>query len=183
MNATAGGGDVSLTLRNYASGTSSIYLNNNNTLQSKLVSDALGNVNMYSYTGTSFIKFYCGATPYFQITNAGGANVSDARFKTNVSTITNAVSTISQLNGVYFNMIDDTTNTQQMGFIADAVKLVVPQVVVPSFDQNGDELNFIVYCKLTALLVEGCKAQQIMINNNISSITSLNSRLTILENI
>jgi hypothetical protein len=31
MNASSGGGDVSLTLRNFASGTSSLYLNTNNT--------------------------------------------------------------------------------------------------------------------------------------------------------
>ena len=73
-------------------------------------------------------------------------------------------------------MIADTTNTPQMGFIADEVKLVVPSVIVPSFDENGDELNFMVYCKLTALLVEGIKEQQTTIN-------SLNTRLSVLENI
>ena len=183
LNASALNGDVSLSLKNLVSGTTSLYFNNNNTLQSRIYTDAIGNMNLSCYTGTSFIKFYCGTSPFFQITNAGGANISDARFKTNVSTITDSISTISQLQGVKFSMISDTTNTIQMGFIADAVKLVVPEVVVPSVDENGDELNFIVYCKLTALLVEGIKQQQQMINNNISSISSLNSRVSVLEGV
>ena len=92
-------------------------------------------------------------------------------------------------------MLADTANTQQMGFIADDVKNVVPQVVVPGTDENGDELNFMVYCRLTSLLTEGVKEQQLTINsnissisylnttinNNISSITSLNDRISILE--
>ena len=89
-------------------------------------------------------------------------------------------------------MIEDTTNSLQMGFIADAVKLVVPEVIAPSVDENGDELNFKVYCKLTALLVEGIKelnnnyissvsSLNTIINNHTSSITSLHTRVDVLE--
>ena len=185
MNASSGGGDVSLTLRNFASGTTSLYLNNNNnnTLSSRLFTDALGNVSMQAYTGTSSIRFLCGSTPYFQITSAGGANISDARFKTNVSNITDAISTITQLQGVYYTMLSDPTNTQQIGFIADDLKPIVPQVISTGVDENGDEINFMVYCRLTSLLVEGIKEQQQQIHNNISSISSLHTRLSILENV
>jgi hypothetical protein len=183
------GGDSNFKVQNTASGTSSLYLATNGTLNSRLYSDALGNLNLQSYTGTSYIKFYCGSTAYYQVTNAGGANVSDARFKTNVSNITDAISKVSGLQGVYFSMVDDTTNRMQMGLIANSVLPVVPEVVIIDNDGDDDDHGgddddndtcYLCYDKLVALLM---KEQQIMIDNNISSISSLNTRLSILENV
>jgi len=45
INSTVGGGDVSLALKNYASGTSSLYLSTNNTMNSSIYQNELGNVN------------------------------------------------------------------------------------------------------------------------------------------
>jgi len=176
MNASSTS-DISLTVRNFASGTSSLYLNSNNTLSSRLYQAADTTLFMQAYTNTSTIKFYNGTNYSFYITTAGGANASDASLKTNVSNITNAISTISQLQGVNYTLIDDPDNKPQIGFIADSVQNIVPQVVVPTEDANGNPLKFMIYCKLTALLTEGIKEQQTTINNNISSISYLNTTI------
>ena len=161
-----GGGDASLKIQNLVSGTSSLYLANNTTLNSRLYSDALGNLNLQAYTSTSNIKFYCGALAYYQITSAGGSNVSDRRFKENIINIINPLELIQQLQGIYFNMINDSK--QQLGLIADDVKVVIPQVIVES-----DDVNYLCYDKLVALLIEGIKeikSRVEILENKISSI-------------
>ena len=178
MNATAGGGDVSLRIRNYASGTSSLYLNNNNTLSSRINSDALGNIIITSYTNTSTIKFYSGSTIDYTISSTGGANGSDVRWKTDVANITNALDKINNLQGKTF-ILNNNPN-RQMGFIAQDVISVVPEAVyIDTSDENN--YHFLYYDRLVALMNEGIKEQQQMINNNISTITSLITRVSILE--
>ena len=121
---------------------------------------------MQAYTSTSNIKFYCGALAYYQITSAGGSNVSDRRFKENIINIINPLELIQQLQGIYFNMINDSK--QQLGLIADDVKVIIPQVIVES-----DDVNYLRYDKLVALLIEGIKeikSRVEILENKISSI-------------
>jgi hypothetical protein len=178
MNATAGDGYVSLRIRNYASGTSSLYLNNNNTLSSRINSDALGNIIITSYTNTSTIKFYSGSTIDYTISSTGGANGSDVRWKSDVANITNALDKINNLQGKTF-ILNNNPN-RQMGFIAQDVISVVPEAVyIDTSDENN--YHFLYYDRLVALMNEGIKEQQQMINNNISTITSLITRVSILE--
>jgi hypothetical protein len=116
----------------------------------------------YQTTTTSGThKFYSGSTLSYTITSAGGANGSDSRWKTEVENITNALSKIGQLQGKTFILNDSPT--RQMGFIAQEVKLVCPEVIV--IDENSDDhWHFMQYDKLTALLCEGIKEQQVMIS-------------------
>ena len=137
MNATAQNADVSLTLRNYASGTSSLFLNTNNTLPSRIQADALGNIVITSYTNTSTIKFYSGSTIDYTISSTGGANGSDARWKTDVANITNALDKINNLQGKTF-ILNNNPN-RQLGFIAQEVISVVPEAV---YIDTSDENNY-----------------------------------------
>lgn len=112
-----------------------------------IYSDATGNLDIQSYTGTSNIKFCGGSTAYYQTTSSGGANVSDRQFKENIINVNNAFDKIENLQGVYFNMIG--SDKRRLGLIADETKQVIPQVVVVS-----DGVNFLRYDKLVALLIE-----------------------------
>ena len=103
-------------------------------------------------------RFYCAGTNYYQITNAGGANVSDRRYKTDVVNITDALSKIAQLQGITFKMQD--VEKRQMGFVAQDVESIVPEVV----QVGDDDTRFMSYDKLTALLVEGIKEQKAQID-------------------
>ena len=119
-------------------------------------------------TGSQHL-FYCGGTAYYRINSAGGANVSDKRFKSEVEPISNALATVQQLQGITFKMQD--LEKRQMGFIAQDVADIVPEVV--SYDEGCDS-HFLSYDKLTALLCEAIK--ELSTEN-----TALKARLDSLE--
>jgi hypothetical protein len=82
---------------------------------------------------------------------------SDARVKKNITPITNSLELIKQIEGIKFHRIEqDDDAKQQIGFIAQNLNKVLPEVVI------GDE-KFgygVSYGNITALLVEAVKAQQ-----------------------
>jgi len=96
--------------------------------------------------------------------NAGGEitafATSDARFKTNVENITDALSKIKKLNGVTFNWNDlaeevesKDTSVKEAGVIAQEVNEVLPEVV--TVRENG--YMAVRYEKLVPLLIEAIK--------------------------
>ena len=122
----------------------------------------------YQTDGTgSAHRFYNGATNYYQITSAGGANVSDRRYKSDIVNINDALNKITQLQGITFKMQD--IEKRQMGFVAQDVESVVPEVV----QVGDDDTRFMSYDKLTALLVEGIKEQKTTIDNQQTQIDQL----------
>jgi hypothetical protein len=96
--------------------------------------------------------------------NAGGDitafATSDARFKTNVENIPNALSKLERLNGVTFNWNDlakelesKNTEVKEAGIIAQEVNQVLPEVV--TVRENG--YMAVRYEKLVPLLIEAIK--------------------------
>jgi hypothetical protein len=86
---------------------------------------------------------------------------SDSRFKNNISSITNALAILENLNGVYFNWNQAAypwkhfSNAQQVGLIAQQVNPYVPQVVTK--DDSG--YYAIDYGRLTPLLINALKQE------------------------
>ena len=120
---------------------------------------------------TNSHRFYTGTTLAYTITSAGGANGSDVRWKTDVQNITGALTKIGQLQGKSFILNGEPK--RQIGFIAQEVKEVVPEVVV--VDENSEEqYHFMQYDKLTALLCEGIKEL-------VSKVNTLEARVATLE--
>jgi len=117
-------------------------------------------------------KFYCGTTLAYTITNAGGANGSDARWKTDVQDLTGALAKINQLQPRSF--ILNGGPGRQIGFIAQEVKPIVPEVVVVDLENDPDQYHFLQYDKLTALLCAGIKEL-------LSEVNSLKTRIAVLE--
>lgn len=83
--------------------------------------------------------------------------VSDIRFKKDIVPIDHALNKVMQLKGVYYNFKDTARfgSQHQIGFIAQDIEKVVPEVVV-----NGKEYKSVNYQYLTALLAEAIKEQQ-----------------------
>jgi hypothetical protein len=106
-------------------------------------------------------------------------SASDARLKDNVSTIENALDKVMGLRGVTFtwnNLKEDDEDygKTQMGFIAQEVEPVVPEVVTYAEDNDQYGLN---YGQMTALLTEAMKQQQKTINMLKEEIENLKSKL------
>jgi hypothetical protein len=81
-------------------------------------------------------------------------SLSDARKKTNVQTINNAVATVEKLRGVTFDWVAD--ETQSLGVIAQEVEEVLPCLVSTSY--TGEKS--VSYGNIVGLLIEAIKEQQ-----------------------
>jgi hypothetical protein len=79
---------------------------------------------------------------------------SDRRFKENIIPITSALSIVSKLNGYRYTRNDEDTNDVHVGFVAQEVKAVLPEVV--TYDK-GKDIYAISYGNVTAVLVEAIK--------------------------
>ena len=78
---------------------------------------------------------------------------SDARLKENVNTITGALEKVARLRGVTYNRIDLEDKSERLGFIAQEVKEVIPQVVLGT----EEETYSVAYGNITALHNEAIK--------------------------
>jgi len=105
----------------------------------------------------------------FQVGTAGDGTLavanawntfSDIRFKKNITPINNALDKVLSLEGVYFDW--KKTDARSIGFIAQEVQGVVPEVV--SADSQG--YLSVDYSRLTPVLIEAVKQQQNKITQN-----------------
>jgi predicted adenine nucleotide alpha hydrolase (AANH) superfamily ATPase len=92
---------------------------------------------------------------------------SDRRFKTDIDTIKNALSTIESLAGVTYSWKTEAfpernfSKERQIGLIAQDVEKVLPEVV----HTDADGYKSMSYDKLTAVLIEAVKDQQKIIES------------------
>ncbi|HIF81068.1 MAG TPA: tail fiber domain-containing protein [Gammaproteobacteria bacterium] len=81
---------------------------------------------------------------------------SDARLKTDIRPLNNALDTVLKLQGKQYRLIDEAVNQTDIGLIAQDVEKVLPQIV----SQTEDGYKAIAYQSLTAVLIEAMKEQQ-----------------------
>jgi hypothetical protein len=83
---------------------------------------------------------------------------SDIKLKTNIKTLTNSLDKVLQMRGVEFDRID-IEGKHQIGFIAQEIEEIVPDVV-----SESNDIKSVSYGNITAILVEAIKEQQTQIN-------------------
>jgi hypothetical protein len=102
-------------------------------------------------------------------------NTSDERLKENVQPLTDSLKKIKKLRGVSFDWIDDKdTSGTHIGFIAQEIEQVVPEVV---FENPTDGYKGINYHELIPMLVESIKDQQNQISYLKGEITKLKNQI------
>ena len=89
----------------------------------------------------------------------GWTTYSSRRWKTNIQPLHNALAMVEQLRGVSYDLKD--SGKHEIGVIAEEVGEVVPEVV--SYEENGKDARGVDYSRLTALLIEATKQQQVLI--------------------
>jgi hypothetical protein len=89
----------------------------------------------------------------------GWATYSSRRWKTNIQTLDGALEKVEQLRGVSYEL--KANGKHEVGVIAEEVGAVVPEIV--TWDKNGTDAQSVDYSRLTALLIEATKEQQILI--------------------
>ena len=152
-------GDGNVFLGYYAgeneSGSNRLYIANSNT-SSPLIFGEFDNNEVIingkssnnSNSRTLFVNGSIGATSAFN-------NDSDRRLKTNIATIPNALDKVLQMRGVTYQWKDGRETGDRMGFIAQEVEPILPQVV----DNENDHYTM-QYAPITAVLIEAVKEQQ-----------------------
>jgi hypothetical protein len=84
---------------------------------------------------------------------------SDARIKTNVQTIDNALEKVTSLRGVTYNRTDVDDKSEKIGVIAQEIQKVIPQVV----NEGDDGMLGVSYGNLAGVFIEAFKEQQAQI--------------------
>lgn len=111
-------------------------------------------------------------------------DASDQRFKTNVHQISNASEIVSQLRGVeYAYNSDEFPNKfphdgrRELGFIAQEVERVVPQVVSTA----ADGFKYVAYARLVPVVVEALKREQQRADDSETRLLQLESEMVELK--
>lgn len=152
-------------------GSNLLYIDNSNTTTPLIWGDFANNRLVINGNAASNSN----NRTFFSNGQAGGTtawfNDSDRRLKKNISTIQSPLQKIQELRGVNYEWKDSKNhhNGLRMGFIAQEVLAIVPEVV----DSTGGHYSM-QYAPLTALLVEAVKEQQ----TQISQLQSKNEALT-----
>ena len=102
-------------------------------------------------------------------------STSDARLKSNVNDIAEAVAKVQQLRGVDFTWKD--SGKADAGVIAQEVEEVAPHWVV----ENAEGIKSVDYGKLSALLIQAVKEQQATIDKQSSDISELKAAVAALQ--
>lgn len=143
-----------------------------------------GNVGIGTAAATQRLTVYNG-TSTGTYTTTGWVHSSDARLKTNIKPLENSLDKILHLNGVSYNWKTTPNDDKQIGFIAQDVERVFPEVVV--IDKEG---NYgMAYQNLAAPMVEAIKelnAKNELLQKQIEAQEKMNAdllkRLEALEN-
>ena len=98
--------------------------------------------------------------------------LSDIRNKENIVEISDCISKVQAMRGVYYNRTDFNTEVTKVGVIAQEVEAVLPELVLES-PETG--LKSVAYSELTSVLINAIKEQQEIIEN-------LTTRIEQLEN-
>lgn len=145
----------------------------NDTIPAMLTADSSGTILQTNGTNTTQLQAV-GANSFY--------TTSDQRCKTSITNIPDALSLVNKLNGIYFNWNQAAypwkhfPSGQQIGFIAQQVDTVVPQVI----NQNDSGYYTMDYGRITPLLVDAIKQQK---QTNDSLRYTLDSLRTAFQNI
>jgi cation diffusion facilitator CzcD-associated flavoprotein CzcO len=82
---------------------------------------------------------------------------SDARPKTDIALIDNAMERIGAISGYTCRMTDDETGRRRQGVLAQQVMAVMPEAVVTPPTTDPDGFMSVAYGNLVALMIEGLK--------------------------
>ena len=111
-----------------------------------------GYVGIGTTTPDDYFVVYNGSTTG-RYTTGGWTHTSDARLKHDIKPLENSLEKVVQLRGVAYTYNNDAKNQRQIGFLAQEVEPLFPQVV--QTDKKG--FKSMIYANLIAPVVEAIK--------------------------
>jgi endosialidase-like protein len=190
----SGASSASIELTNTTGGGSSTYsLRSTNGGQFQVVHSIIGTLMVVTNLGNVGIGTTPGPSNKLEVSGQGVFNgpvsaqsfnvTSDARFKDHVKPLAGALNKIERLRGVTFDWKRDEFRDHafaegpQIGFIAQEVEKILPQVV----SKGTDGYLSVDYSRLTPILVEAIKEQQKEVRSLKAENAALKARLERIE--
>jgi trimeric autotransporter adhesin len=102
------------------------------------------------------------------------ASSSDVRLKENISPLKGGLEKVSNLQGVNFSWKSDDKHQNKIGFIAQEVEKIIPEVV---FTNEADGFKGINYAEITAVLVEAVKELKAQFTHSFSAFSSQSEKI------
>jgi len=145
--------------------------------------------NLYNQYNSYWIARNASGTNTFTIDSSGNFS-SDARKKENITTVTDALTKVSQLRGVEFNWKEKYGSKEDMGLIAQEVETVFPRLISDSPDPEGAEkenedgtpMKMMNYNGLFAVTVEAIKELKAKVDTLEQENIALRASLASLQN-
>jgi len=113
---------------------------------------------------------------------SGGTTLADSwttrssrRLKINIQPLAGALTKVTQLQGVSYDR--KTDGKHEIGVVAEDVAQIVPELV--SRDPNTQEIQGVDYSRMSALLIEAIKSQQVEIQQLKALIEKLQSNISV----
>lgn len=150
----------------YSAGNNCVGIGNSTTVN---WAAACTNGTMF-YTSESYATYNMFAQNFVQ--------TSDERLKENIVPLENALDKIKALQGVSYNRIEDIEKKIEIGFIAQHVQEVVPEIV--HYHEDTDTYG-VAYDKLTALLTEALKEEDAKVEALNTKVAALEAKIQELE--
>ena len=109
------------------------------------------------------------------ITSFSSTVASDKRLKTNIKKIEYGLKDVLQLRGVEFDWKEKRNGKHDIGFIAQEVQEIIPEVIneIPDLQDETNKYLGVDYSKIVPLLVESIKEQQQQIEDLINEVDLL----------
>lgn len=127
----------------------------------QILSTSEGRMRFYTNRRSKYVEINGGNV----VAQGNVTGYSDARVKTDLEVIPNALDKVSQLTGYTYKRTDMDSDERKVGLIAQDVEKVLPEAVVTvdREDLGIDDFKTLDYGNMVALLVEGMKEQQAQI--------------------
>ncbi|UAW01161.1 tail fibers protein [Vibrio phage BUCT194] len=127
----------------------------------QVLSTSEGRMRFYTNRRSKYVEINGGNV----VAQGNVTGYSDARVKTDLEVIPNALDKVSQLTGYTYKRTDMDSDERKVGLIAQDVEKVLPEAVVTvdREDLGIDDFKTLDYGNMVALLVEGMKEQQAQI--------------------
>jgi len=118
------------------------------------------NVEVKLHNGLRFIDYNGNCNTFLnarsgELTSSSFNATSDFRLKKDISNLSNVLENVCRLQGVEFVRKDDETQRKQLGFIAQDVEEIFPQLV--QTEDSKEKYKSVSYANTCALLVEAVK--------------------------
>ncbi len=140
----------------------------------------------FSILGNGALGFYHGINGNYAqlgsfLTVNGSYQVSDKRFKLEIEPVQGTLSKVLQLQPCAYKYINDPLEKRTLGFLAQEVETIFPELTQRTIDENKQEILGLNYQSFSAVLVKAMQEQQAVIEAQGAKIASQEARLNAME--